>query len=422
MGFFTKKIKYIFDNYGLWGLCKELYFCLIATPFVLIILILDPLVKIRLIKLYSWRIGHFGVNTHLMLCYLKKNKERNKYVRFYYADPFNISNKQLYKMWKRAFFILPFRRVCFQIDRLLSITLKEKYLNDPVKQFEYSSGVDDKWGFFCSIQEPFIKFTTMEIKKGAFLLKKLGIREGSKFVCLLVRDSKYLQTHMNNDGSFDSYRDADISNYYEAITLLINRGYYVIRMGKDVHHKLDFSHHLVIDYANHTLRSDFLDIYLAANCDLFISTTTGLDCIPRILNKPLLLTNFFLYDLDCENYDMFVPKLVNDNKNDRFLTFKEMFLEFNSYKKQGGRYEMFKAWKEKQWSVAENNSNDIEIAVNDMINSISKEVNDEENHLEKIFWESFPFDFPASYPASYHERTKIRPSHSFLNKYSSLIT
>ncbi|HLB43569.1 MAG TPA: TIGR04372 family glycosyltransferase [Gammaproteobacteria bacterium] len=320
-------------------------------------------------------------------------------------------------MWKRVLFIVPYRRICFQIDRLLTVLQKEKYLDDPVKQFEYSSHGYDQWGFYHTLraQKPYLKFTYKEIKKGEFLLQKLGITQGSRFICLLVRDSKYLQIQMNNDGSYDRYRDANIVNYNEAITLLTNKGYYVVRMGKVVDKKLDLKNNLVIDYANHPLRSDFLDIFLAAHCYFFISSSTGLDCIPRILGRPLLLTNYPLSDFNFTNYDMYIPKLVRSINEDRLLTFNEIFLIFHAYKKQGVRGPKMINHK---WEFIENTPDDITNAVEDMVHYLSNQtITNEEKILQSKFWEYFPLPLPIPYD----EITKLRVSPRFLKKYYSLL-
>ena len=44
---------------------------------------------------------------------------------------------------------------------------------------------------------------------------------------------------------------------------------------------------MIIDYANSSMRSDFLDIYLLANCKFCISTDYGLDEICVIFKKPV---------------------------------------------------------------------------------------------------------------------------------------
>ena len=63
-----------------------------------------------------------------------------------------------FKSWIEV--IVPYRRICFQIDRLLTVLQKEKYLDDPVKQFEYSSHGYDQWGFYHTLraQKPYLKF------------------------------------------------------------------------------------------------------------------------------------------------------------------------------------------------------------------------------------------------------------------------
>ena len=63
------------------------------------------------------------------------------------------------------------------------------------------------------------------------------------------------------------------------INLIISRGYYVIRMGRDAKKRVSISNPKIIDYPFSPHASDFADIYLMANCELCISTSTGLECI-----------------------------------------------------------------------------------------------------------------------------------------------
>ncbi len=123
----------------------------VAIPLALVFILISPLVKIRLIKLYSWRIGHFGMNTHLMLCARDANtfKEKKRYYTFFYTDPqYPICNQQLYKMWKRVICILPFSGICFYVDRWLIPCLGNSYNNDFKQLFEHSRGGNDQWSFF----------------------------------------------------------------------------------------------------------------------------------------------------------------------------------------------------------------------------------------------------------------------------------
>ena len=72
---------------------------------------------------------------------------------------------------------------------------------------------------------------------------------------------------------------------------LAKRGYYVFRMGVNVLKPLKSSNSKVIDYANLQIRSDFMDIYLAAKCSFCVSTFAGFDEICHDFRKPLVYTN-----------------------------------------------------------------------------------------------------------------------------------
>ena len=110
-----------------------------------------------------------------------------------------------------------------------------------------------------------------------------------KFVCLVVRDSAYLKIkYPNTDWSYHDHRDSDIDLYLEAAEYLTTQGYYVFRMGENVDKALKSDNPMIIDYANNGMRSDFLDIFLGANCSFCISTGLGFDGIPSIFRRPIL--------------------------------------------------------------------------------------------------------------------------------------
>ena len=63
----------------------------------------------------------------------------------------------------------------------------------------------------------------------------MGIEDKDKFICLYVRDKKYLKTQFsNNDWSYHDYRNADIDNFMLAAEKLTKIGYFVIRIGSMV--------------------------------------------------------------------------------------------------------------------------------------------------------------------------------------------
>ena len=54
-----------------------------------------------------------------------------------------------------------------------------------------------------------------------------------KFVCLIVRDREYLEkTYPGRNWSYHNFRDTNVENYREAVIALVEKGYFVFRMGK----------------------------------------------------------------------------------------------------------------------------------------------------------------------------------------------
>ncbi len=143
-------------------------------------------------------------------------------------------------------------------------------------------------------------FRREEIEAGFDWLRSLGWRAGDKVVCLLVRDAEYLTTSGTGPGpgsgatrlERNSYRDSDIATYLPAAEWLADRGVWVLRMGKAMKARMGSQHPRVIDYAFRDDRSDFLDVWLFATCDLCISTGTGPDMISDVYRRPLLAVNY----------------------------------------------------------------------------------------------------------------------------------
>src|SRR3990167_2507132 len=165
---------------------------LLAFPMALILILISPIVRIRLIKLYSHRIGQYGGNTHLMLCALDSKDFADQYRNLFYATPSQpICNQHFHQMWKRVIPILPWGEFWFFVDKLLIMFGGEKYNSLFKKHFEGSEGDYDKWRYFQRTNKCYLSFLEEEKKQGQALTRQLGIPEGANFVCLLVRDPAY---------------------------------------------------------------------------------------------------------------------------------------------------------------------------------------------------------------------------------------
>ena len=86
-----------------------------------------------------------------------------------------------------------------------------------------------------------LAFQENENEEGKNWLKSKGWNEGEKFVCLMVRDSTYLETNEQLrffDWSYHDYRDSSIEDYLPALDWLTDRGVWVIRMGKTMKNQI----------------------------------------------------------------------------------------------------------------------------------------------------------------------------------------
>lgn len=132
----------VIKNKGIGEAINRILQRVLSVPVALIILLLWPFKKIRLIQLYSSRIGQFGGNTYLMLCALDSDDfpDEKKCIHLYYAQTVRpICNTFLHKMFARVIPILPaWGPFWGYVNNNLISTLKEKY-NTPFKKIFESS-------------------------------------------------------------------------------------------------------------------------------------------------------------------------------------------------------------------------------------------------------------------------------------------
>ena len=181
-------------------------------------------------------------------------------------------------------------------------------------------------------------------------------------------------------------------------------------MGKINSQKFDFNHKRLIDYANESDQSDFLDIYLCANCKIFISTCSGLDFVAKIFRRPVLFTNQVPIGSAVLSsiIDMVIFKKYYSNVKKRMLTLNEIFdnnLELikngNEFKKLGIR-------------IIENNSEEILDSTKDMIKFLEHKLI--EDPLEIKFKENLKKNLKTKgLYDSWHNELKSRISPSYLN-------
>ena len=288
--------------------------------------LIRPVRYYRLGRLPSHEIGHYATNVEVYLC--EKGAELNNHTRksvdIWYRNPTSgVSNQQLDTMWARTIRISdsPTIRYADAISRRLPGGAK----------YSIQHHDRDAYALFDKMP-PHLSFTSGEILEGEKFLDSVRTHPGQKFVCLAVRDSSYKREQFEDrDVAKDDYRNNDIDNYQKVAEHLAKDGYLVFRMGAKVERPFVTDSPLVIDYASNGMRSEFLDIYLGANCELFISSVLGIDSIPEIFRRPRVLTNY----IPIGNFgkygprDLIIPKQYWLKSESRFLRFSEIVASTN---------------------------------------------------------------------------------------------
>jgi putative glycosyltransferase (TIGR04372 family) len=350
----------------------------LAVPVVLFVRLIRPLVWIRFGPVHSRALGHSVFDPEYYLC--EREIENSKTVDCFYFDSRTSPNEQWALMVQRNLRINPVFRYVDKVSRL--------FPNGEARHKLLSPRTDRDFEGYIAETEPHIIFTTVEDSKGRLFLKELGIKPSVQYVCLIGRDSAYKEKYRNpgnrKDWSYHNYRDSDIDTYKTAALALAEKGYWVFRMGKAVHERFDPSHPQIIDYANSEFRSDFLDIWLMANCYFTISNGTGLDSVSYIFRKPIVFVNQLPVmqirtgPKDVANYF----KILQWKKNGEYLSLRDQincgainFSNQSDYDRLGIK-------------IVDNTSTQIRNAVLDFEKQLSSNFTQQgDNVLQERFWQ-----------------------------------
>jgi len=162
------------------------------------------------------------------------------------------------------------------------------------------------------------------------LLSDLKIPEDARIVYLSVRDGAFGRHILPRVPQyFAKYRDSSISSYVSAAEMLAERGYWVVRMGREVEEEIQSSHRRIIDYATSEFKSDFADIALSQRCRFAITSDSGASTLPIYFRKPLAIPNLggFTGLVQGKALSMVQFKGFYSQKHSRLLSLKELIVE-----------------------------------------------------------------------------------------------
>jgi putative glycosyltransferase (TIGR04372 family) len=294
---------------------KILVFKLVTAffiPFLLIILYISRYkYKIRIALLNVNRIGHLVLNTEVSLRGVVKggNTSQNNIERLILIAPtlpyHNVSNEQLVKMFVRhenvyqSWFFYRFISVWYKF------LLKTQFF------FRTSHATNSAEYELFNATRPTISFNVNEVKVGNIFLNKIGVGN-KKYVCVFQRDSNYLKIKENKSQEDRDCRDADIDAIIPSIRYLIDKGYYVIRVGSLAKDKVSFQHKMFIDYPFTKYVSDFNDIYIVANSSFLVGASSGICDVAALFDVPRLVINAVPFGHSTVGKKtMFIPKKLS---------------------------------------------------------------------------------------------------------------
>lgn len=291
---------------------------LMAPPAFLCVLLMRaarPFVLIRIGEIRSDRIGHFGVDTPIHLAQQALGDKGRRTLNLFWIQR-QTCNAQWAKMARRQ---LP----VYWWVRFL-IPLNSWVPGGDAHRIRPVNGSRDIHGVIPRANQRFA-FTDKENRQAISWLKAHGWDESAPFVCLLARDSKYLAKFGPAERwNYHNYRDTTIGDYVMACDRLIDRGYWFLRMGKSMHHRLPSRRAQVIDYPFVDDQDDLYDIWLSAHCRFLISTATGLDGIADAYGVPTVYVNALPLGLmKSYSHQIWVPKHLVWQDTGRFLTLRE---------------------------------------------------------------------------------------------------
>lgn len=358
--------------------------------------------KLRFVTVSECAIGHLGIE---MDCYLKEGLLglRPKYSTILLAPPYKIANRHLLGYWKKYFK----RTVTSGLAcRLLLPLVENRRTGYKTYRFCFS---DDGTPSFPSVQKlckdmpPLLAVSDEDRERGWQCLRKLGLKEGDWFVALHCRQDGF--TGKAECGP----RNADINSYSKAIDAIIRRGGWVVRLGDKNMPALQKKDRLV-DYAHTDFKSEWMDIFLCAECRFFLASHSGVYNIANIFGKPAAVTNWAHWAgiLSYGPGDITIPKLAWSDRENRFWNFKEILSRSNT--------EFTTLYENGMLRMIDNTPEEIESLVEEMFARLEgKEVYTHEDERLQERFKSLMIPLNFSYGAV------SRVGRDFLRKYAALM-
>ena len=359
--------------------------------------------NVRVLNVLTSRIGHLCVEPD---CFIKEGilSLRFKYKGIILAHEKLVANSHILNYWREHLIIVRSYLLC----KLLTPLQYNKLTCYDVRKYCYAINTQAE---YVNIQrqyigrKPILSLTEFDRERGRCWLKEFGVPVDAWFVCLHCRQDGYV------DGEYQSYRNADINSFVPAIEAITQRGGWVIVMGH-ANSKILPSMDRVIDYAHLKEKSDWMDIFLCAECKFFLGTSSGLSAVAQVFGVPVISTNSAPMSMvgGFGSHDLSIQKLIWSNMNQRLLSFREIF------DSEVGNYRFDYLYSKADLIVIDNDPEDIKQVALEMIDFL------EGKYVYYLEDEQLQSKFKALMrPVHYSYGTISRVGRDFLRKYVSLL-
>lgn len=268
-----------------------------------------------IVHLYS--IGHLAVEPD---CYIKEGflGIHPHYLTIILAPADRLANRYLLEYWRKYIRIVTSPTLCSLLyplsqRQILQYDITKYAMNTQETALAYE--INTKWAG----KPPLLSLRESDRRRGWDCLRRLGLLEGAWFVC--VHGRALASKHR---GLADTHRDVDIYTYFLAMEAIVERGGWCIRVGDPSMKPLPPMKN-VIDYAHHSVRSDWMDVFLFASCRFFLGCNSGPQNVASVFGVPCALANLVpMSVLPNKHTDIGIPKLMWSCSEGRYLTFKEV--------------------------------------------------------------------------------------------------
>lgn len=261
--------------------------------------------------------------------------------------------------------------------------------------------INRDWGS----RPPLWTLSNEDLDRGKKSLQDLGLPEGAWFVCVHCREFGYLAWNTHN------FRDVDVRNYIPAMQAIVEQGGWCFRMGDPTMKPLPEIDG-VIDYCHHSVRSDWMDVFLCGSCRFFLGSGSGLSWVSSIFGIPVASANCAPLStvMAYRPGDIAIPKLVWSESEDRYFAFEEIM----SMPVGDARHAHF--FEEARVRLVENSPDEITALAMEMLDRIEGRA--EYTHEDEVLQERFK---SLMRPGHFAYGSGSRVGRDFLRKYRQFL-